>query len=97
MWQRAVEPLLWNWTCKGIANCLKKQDVMKMFGKIVSGCFDICHRILTFAGLYLFYFLKGRMEGSDNFYHVCTNGLSKNLMFKGDDDFVSGMNDVPAC
>lgn len=37
------------------------------------------------------------MEGSDNFYHVCTNGLSKNLMFKGDDDFVSGMNDVPAC
>lgn len=37
------------------------------------------------------------MEGSDNFYHVCTNGLSKNLMFKGDEDFVSGMNDVPAC
>ncbi len=37
------------------------------------------------------------MEGSDIFYHVFTAGLSKSLMFADDEDFIAGMNDIPAC
>ena len=37
------------------------------------------------------------MAGSDEFYHICTNGLSRNLMFRCREDFVSGMNSIPVC
>lgn len=32
-----------------------------------------------------------------SYYHVCTDGLSRNLWFYDEDDYVAGMNMVPAC
>ncbi len=31
------------------------------------------------------------------FYHVCTNGLARNLWFYDEGDYLSGMNSVPVC
>ncbi len=30
-------------------------------------------------------------------YHICTNGLAKELWFRDDEDYVDGMNSVPVC
>lgn len=31
------------------------------------------------------------------YWHVCTDGLEKGLIFKDKDDFIFGMNGVPVC
>lgn len=36
------------------------------------------------------------MEGQD-FYHICTDGMNRNLMFRDNEDFISGMNQIPVC
>lgn len=37
------------------------------------------------------------MKGESAFYHVCTDGLSRTLLFKDDRDYIAGMNDVAIC
>lgn len=37
------------------------------------------------------------MNDSEGYYHICTDGLSRKLLFRDTDDYVKGMNDIPAC
>ncbi|MBO8484198.1 MAG: hypothetical protein IAB75_08825 [Bacteroidetes bacterium] len=37
------------------------------------------------------------MRGQDDFYHICTNGMNRKLMFRCEEDFISGMNSIPVC
>ena len=30
-------------------------------------------------------------------YHICTDGLSSNILFKNETDFIAGMNGIPLC
>lgn len=40
---------------------------------------------------------KDRSNGKNHIYHVCTDGLSRSVMFRDDSDYISGMNDIPIC
>ncbi len=37
------------------------------------------------------------MENENNVYHVCTNGLARDLWFFDDEDYIDGMNSVAVC
>ncbi len=38
------------------------------------------------------------MQGTNlSLYHVCTNGLAQNKWFRDEEDFIAGMNNIPAC
>lgn len=34
---------------------------------------------------------------SEEYFHVCTDGLSRSMIFRTDKDFINGMNDVAVC
>lgn len=36
-------------------------------------------------------------ERENHFYHVCTDGMSRAVMFRDDYDYICGMNDIPLC
>lgn len=36
-------------------------------------------------------------EGTELFYHVCTDGLSRSILFRDRYDYIDGMNDIPIC
>lgn len=45
---------------------------------------------------------RSEEEGCDrkrksHLYHVCTDGLSRSVMFRDDTDYIFGMNDIPLC
>ena len=33
----------------------------------------------------------------ENHWHICTDGLEKNVIFKSDTDYIYGMNSIPVC
>ena len=33
----------------------------------------------------------------EEYFHVCTDGLSRSMIFRTDEDFINGMNDVAVC
>ena len=33
----------------------------------------------------------------ENYWHICTDGLAKNVIFKNRADYVFGMNSIPVC
>lgn len=33
----------------------------------------------------------------ENHWHICTDGLEKNVIFKGDGNYIYGMNSIPVC
>lgn len=37
------------------------------------------------------------MRRPEDLFHACTNGLSRELMFCDTEDFIDGMNEIPAC
>lgn len=39
----------------------------------------------------------GRELKLEDIYHVCTDGMSRNILFKDDKDFIKGMNAVAVC
>ena len=41
--------------------------------------------------------VNDRSDGKNHIYHVCTDGLSREIMFRDDSDYISGMNDIPIC
>ena len=40
---------------------------------------------------------RGENGQNNHFYHVCTDGMSRSIMFRDDTDYISGMNDIPVC
>lgn len=37
------------------------------------------------------------MNDHEGYYHICTDGLSRKLLFRDRNDYIYGMNDIPAC
>ena len=37
------------------------------------------------------------MNDHEGYYHICTDGLSRKLLFRDRNDYIHGMNDIPAC
>lgn len=37
------------------------------------------------------------MRDYEGYYHICTDGMSRRLLFRDFEDYIRGMNDIPAC